>query len=162
LRIWWKRNRGRKPGRRIRQDRTGTRKMPRASSPPFYNLLKLKASAPYCRPMLRFVGRIEDVAQVDFVELHRGLGGRLERGFHLRGLMRGGLESLREAKAQRGERLRVGLFLVGRGGRAVDALRHADENGARELEVWVLKRRGERGFLVLAGLVGVAHAAERS
>src|ERR1051325_5197701 len=140
-----------------------------ASSRLLYKLLKLKARTalwPSATLGSRFFRGVEDVAQIDFVELDRGLGGRLERGLDLGRLAGGGIKGFGEAKAERGERFRVGLFLVGRGGRAVDPLRHADEDRARELEVRVLERLGERRFLVLArfvwAFVGVAHATERS
>src|SRR3954463_9885138 len=102
------------------------------------------------------------MAQVDIVELHRGLGGRLEGGLDLGRLVRGGLERLGEAKAKRGEPFPVGLLLVRRRRRAVDALRHADEDRARDLEVGVMERLAERGLLVGGGLVRSAHAGERS
>src|SRR6185369_4815910 len=157
LPMWWGRS-----GGRNRQTKSGEPADAQASSPPLYKLLTPKASTRVCRVRLRFIRGLEDVAQVDFVELHRGLGGGLERGFHLGRFVRGGLERLGQAEAQRGEGFRVGLLLLRRRGRAVDALRHADEDRARELEVGILERVRERGLLVRACLVRVAHAGERS
>src|ERR1051325_4009550 len=92
-----------------------------ASSRLLYKLLKLKARTalwPSATLGSRFFRGVEDVAQIDFVELDRGLGGRLERGLDLGRLAGGGIKGFGEAKAERGERFRVGLFLVGRGRRA--------------------------------------------
>src|SRR5688572_25403448 len=98
----------------------------------FYNLLKRKASPARTSGLF---GRPEDVAEVDFFDLHRGLGSGLERRFRLGRLARGGLERVGEAKAQRRDHLGLGFLLVRARRPAVDLQRHADEELARELEV---------------------------
>src|SRR5205823_14751475 len=104
-----------------------------------------RAPTSSCRPTRRGPGRtsgflldVEQARQIDFVELDGGFPARLVLGLRARRLAGRLLEGVGELEAEGGERLRVGLSLVGAGERAVDARGEADEDALGELDVRIL------------------------
>src|SRR5262245_29096540 len=81
----------------------------------------------------------EDARQVDFVELDRGLGGRLDGGLHAVGLLRRLLEGVGQLEAEGGERLGIGLGRGAAGQGAVHAARELDEDLLGQLDVGLLR-----------------------
>src|SRR5688572_28492533 len=83
-------------------------------------------------------GAGENAAEVDLVELDRGLVRRLDRGLHAVGFPGRLLEGLGELEAEGGKRLGVGLLLVAPGKRAVHPGRELHEDALGELDVRLL------------------------
>src|SRR6185503_16900706 len=90
-------------------------------------------------PLDLFLGGLEHARQVDLVELDGGLVGGLDRGLHAVGLLGRLLEGVGELEAEGGERLGVGLLLIGRAGEgAVHAAREQHEDALGEIDVGLL------------------------
>src|SRR6185503_6432059 len=117
-------------------------------------------------PLDLFLGGLEHARKVDLVELDRGLVGGLDLGPPARRFQRRLLEGVGELEAEGGERLGVGLLLIGRAGEgAVHAARQLDENPFSDIDVGVLGRRFRRrvaGGGCAHGLSGLITAILRS
>src|SRR5438270_4502477 len=121
-----------------------------------------RAPTSSCHPTRREPGRtsgflldVEQAREIHLVERDGGFPAHLVLGLPARRLAGRFLESVGELEAEYGERLRVGLSLVGAGERAVDARGEAHEDALGELDVRILRRRGGR----FGGGVGGAHGA---
>src|ERR671935_2573889 len=90
------------------------------------------------------LGHFEHAREVDLVELDLRFAARLDLGLLARRLVGRLLEGVGELEAEGGERLRIGLFLVGDDGRAVDPRGEAHEDALGELDVRILRGRGGR------------------
>src|SRR5688500_3294928 len=105
----------------------------------FPSLYCLRSSAgnAICGSLWLFLagGVLEHARQIDVVELHRGLVRRLDRGLHAVGFPGRLLEGLGEPEAERGKRLRIGLFLLRAGERAVDPAGELHEDTLGRIDV---------------------------